>query len=139
MINFFLSGTTKFHVFQASDSSDYAANLPKFVVISASTLASLLIYCTFGDYVTFQVNHPHSQFEKFKFNSMFNCFPYSQGLKVAQAAYDSNWYNLMATQKLFVHFMIMRAHKPLIFSGLHFFRCNLESYSSVILNFSKYN
>lgn len=54
-----------------------------------------------------------------------------QGLEIATANYSSKWYNLNEAQKVYIRLMMVRAQRPLIFHGYHFFECNLFTYTEV--------
>lgn len=61
----------------------------------------------------------------------------SLSFEVADIFYNSRWYNLpIHMQKMFI-FMIRRAQVPFNLRGLNFFKCSLEQFLKVIINFLK--
>lgn len=78
------------------------------VVTGIVALTELLIYCYYGNEVTYQ------------------------GVQVAQAAYATPWYRLPPRLRRYVYVMMMRAQRPNVLMGLKMVNCSLASYTSVL-------
>lgn len=52
-------------------------------------------------------------------------------LEINGDVYDLNWYSYPNQSKIMLTMIIIRAQKPVYFSGFHFMTCNLESFQKV--------
>lgn len=101
--------------------------LPLYTGLVLCSLASLLIYCIFGNWIIEEV-HLTIFSSDTNFQWIIVDFQASQ---IAITAYDTHWYEHPPSLRTVTCFLMMRSQACTYFQGLGIIDCSLESFTSV--------